>query len=71
MTEQPTSFPTDRAKCPKCPMCGSTPAFIWPGLAQSFCENEDCNVLCWNPWEPASANLNDLHPAIVTMDPPE
>ncbi|HZA23563.1 MAG TPA: hypothetical protein VFA32_13350 [Dehalococcoidia bacterium] len=71
MTEQnPESF-TREIRCPFCPVCGHPPLFIYPGLAQTFCSNDDCNVLCWNPWEPAAANLADTHDAMVTVNEPD
>ena len=44
-------------------MCGTAPDFIYEGLAQAFCPNDDCNVLCWTPWDTAKQNLDDMHEA--------
>lgn len=71
MTEQPADNPRHEVKCPFCPMCGHPPLFIYPGLAQTFCSNDDCNVLCWNPWDTAFQNLNDTHDALVTTNEPD
>jgi hypothetical protein len=46
-------------KCPVCPRCGEAPPFLLPFLDHAFCPNSDCDVLAWNPWHSAEANLAD------------
>jgi hypothetical protein len=38
-------------------------------MAQAFCINEECDVLCWTPWDTAAANLADMHEAEITETP--
>lgn len=35
-------------------------------MAQAFCPSDDCEVLCWSPWDTKEANLHDMHDAVVT-----
>jgi hypothetical protein len=35
-------------------------------LAQAFCSNNDCEVLCWDPWVSQDENLLDMRPALIT-----
>lgn len=65
----PGAFP--EVKCPRCPVCSSEPPFIYPTFAQAFCPNEDCDVLCWIPWDTLEQNLMDARPAIMTETPME
>jgi hypothetical protein len=58
-----------RVKCPFCPKCGSEPPWIFPTMAQAFCINEECDVLCWTPWDTAAANLADMHEAEIIETP--
>lgn len=60
----------DEVKCPLCPVCDSEPVLIHPMLAQAFCSNDDCEVLCWDPWVSLDENLLDMAPAIVTENEP-
>ena len=46
---------SEQIKSPNCPACGAAPLFGFPG--QSFCSNDDCNVLTWDPRETAEHNL--------------
>lgn len=57
-SETPADGP--QVKCPFCPVCGTPPDFIFPGLAQCWCPNEDCNVFMWEPWVSAAENLGDV-----------
>jgi endogenous inhibitor of DNA gyrase (YacG/DUF329 family) len=52
-------------KCLNCPICGSLPAFIHDNLASTFCPNEDCPVLAWDPWVSAATNLADMGEAKI------
>lgn len=60
MSEQPATD-EPQIKCPFCPVCGTPPDFIFPGLHQCWCPNEDCRVFMWVPWDTAAANLADQH----------
>ena len=51
-------------------MCGTPAAFIAPGMAQTFCVNEACNVLMWSPWDTAAVNLADMGEARVVESRP-
>jgi hypothetical protein len=53
-----------QVKCPFCPKCGTAPPWIFDSMAQAFCINEECDVLCWTPWDTAAQNLADMHEAI-------
>lgn len=57
-------------KCPNCPVCGDAAAFISPAMAQTFCTNEECNVLVWNPWDTAAQNLLDAGYAVIDGELP-
>lgn len=48
-------------KCPFCPWCGTPPKFLSPSMHQTWCPNEDCEVLMWVPWDTAKQNLEDSH----------
>jgi hypothetical protein len=63
-------MPAAEVKCPSCPMCGTPAAFIAPGMAQTFCVNEACNVLMWSPWDTAAVNLADMGEARVVESRP-
>jgi hypothetical protein len=39
-------------------------------LAQAWCWNDDCQVLCWDPWVSLDENMLDMSPAIVTENEP-
>lgn len=41
-------------------MCGCPAPFIFETFAQAFCINDDCDLLCWDPWTTAAANLADV-----------
>jgi hypothetical protein len=61
----------NEVKCPRCPVCDSEPAMgIHPMLAQAWCWNDDCQVLCWDPWVSLDENMLDMSPAIVTENEP-
>lgn len=60
MSDQPRPD-VPQIKCPTCPLCGSTPPWIWPGLHQCVCPNEDCDVFMWVPWDTLEENLMDAH----------
>lgn len=61
--------PQNQILCPNCPKCGSLPLDTFIEIAQAFCPNDNCDVLCWTPSESASVNLSDAAPAIVWADP--
>lgn len=48
---------TPEILCPRCPLCGAKPPFIWPSFAQAFCPNEECDVIVWEPWVSLAENL--------------
>lgn len=50
-------------------MCSEPPAIAVPGLAQWFCGNDDCDVLCWDPYATLEDNLTDARPALITSTP--
>lgn len=57
----------NQVKCPLCPVCDSEPMLpISPMFAQAFCPNDDCKVLCWDPWATLDENMLDMQPAIIT-----
>jgi hypothetical protein len=58
--------PSVEILCPTCPLCGSEPPWIVPSMAQAFCPSDECDVLCWSPWDTKEANLHDMHEAVVT-----
>jgi hypothetical protein len=41
------------------------PPWIFESMAQAFCINEECDVLCWTPWDTAAKNLLDMHEAQI------
>lgn len=45
---------------PLCPICHSEPALMI-GVAQWFCENEDCEVTLWCPTVDAAEQLAKAH----------
>ena len=53
---------------PRCPLCDQPPAIMLPGATQAFCGNDDCTLLCWNPFASLDANLLDA--GVVKFDPP-
>lgn len=56
--------------CPTCPLCGSTPPWIVPSMAQALCPSDDCDVLMWSPWDTKEANLHDMQPVeVVDLGP--
>ena len=44
---------------PRCPLCDGPPMPLLPGLAQAFCDNDDCTLLCWTPALSLDENLLD------------
>jgi hypothetical protein len=49
-------------KCPNCPVCGRPPQFAWAMIKPWFCQNDDCNVLAWDPDSTLEENLMDASP---------
>ena len=53
---------TSPIKCPTCPICGSEPLFILPGILPWFCPQDACDVLAWDPYSTLEENLTDAQP---------
>ena len=54
---------------PRCPLCDGPPLPLIPGLAQAFCGNDECTLLCWTPALSLDANLLDA--GVVRWEPTE
>jgi secreted PhoX family phosphatase len=47
-------------------MCGQPPLQLSYAFQQVFCENEYCGVLCWDPWQTAFVNLQNMGEVVIT-----
>lgn len=55
--------------CPVCPVCGQPPAWIFESMGTTFCINEECKVLTWDPWVSAYDNLKESSEISITEIP--
>jgi hypothetical protein len=54
---------------PRCPLCDGPPMTLIPGLEQSFCDNDDCTILCWTPTLSLDDNL--MGSGVMQLPQPE
>lgn len=66
MTSQP-----DLILCPLCPLCRRRPVDFYLNISPWFCGNDDCLVLCWDPYITRQANLLNSSPMETVEGVPE